>query len=81
MFLQVRPEPSSRVVHVLFFSSVYGKPFTDWDSQKDPIRRVRTLEMLSEVLNIYSDLPQTESFTDEINEEMKEFEEWEEWKG
>ena len=63
------------------FLNRQGKPFTDWDSQKDPIRRVRTLEMLSEVLNIYSDLPQTESFTDEINDEMKEFEEWEEWKG
>lgn len=57
-----------------------GKPFTDWDSQKDPIRGAATLERFAEILNIHTDPPKTESFTDEINEEMNEFGEWEEWK-
>ena len=63
------------------FLNRQGKPFADWDSQKDPKRGSKILDRLSEVLNICSDLPPTESFTDEINEEMKEFGEWEEWKG
>ena len=54
-----------------------GKPFTDWDSQKDPVRGARTLEMFAEVLNIHSDPPRAESFSEEIDDEMKEFENWE----
>ena len=61
------------------FLNRHGKPFTDWDSQKDPVRGALTIERFAEVLNIYSDPPQTESFTDEINEEMKEFGEWEQF--
>lgn len=54
-----------------------GKPFTDWDSQKDPVRGARTIEMFAEVLNIHSDPPRAESFSEEIDDEMKEFENWE----
>lgn len=63
------------------FLNRQGKPFTDWDSQKDPKRGAKLLNRLAEVLNIYSDLPTPESFTDEINEEMKEFGEWEQFQG
>ena len=63
------------------FLNKQGKPFTDWDSQKDPIRGAKILERFAEILNIHSDPPRTDSFTDEINEEMNEFGEWEEWKG
>lgn len=58
-----------------------GKPFTDWDSQKDPVRGARTLERFAEVLNIHSDPPRIDTLTDEISEEMNEFGDWEEWKG
>ena len=61
------------------FLNRQGKPFTDWDSQKDPKRGAKILDRLAEVLNICSDLPPTESFTDEINEEMKEFGDWEQF--
>jgi len=59
------------------FLNAQGKPFTDWDSQKDPVRGARTLEMFAEVLNVHSTPPRTEAFSEEIIEEMKEFGEWE----
>ena len=63
------------------FLNRQGKPFTDWDSQKDPIRGARTLERFAEVLNIHTDPPQIDTLTDEISEELNEFSNWEEWKG
>lgn len=63
------------------FLNAQGKPFTDWDSQHDPSRRACTLEMFAEVLNIHSDPPRPESFTDEIREEMDEFGDWERFEG
>lgn len=63
------------------FLNAQGKPFTDWDSQHDPSRGARTLEMFAEVLNIHSDPPRTESFTDEIREEMNGFCDWERFEG
>lgn len=59
------------------FLNAQGKPFTDWDSQHDPKRGARTLEMFAEVLNVHSTPPRTEAFSEEIIEEMKEFGEWE----
>ena len=59
------------------FLNAQGKPFTDWDSQKDPVRGARTLERFAEVLNIHSVPPRAESFSGEIDDEMKEFEDWE----
>ncbi len=63
------------------FLNTQGKPFTDWDSQHDPSRCARTLQMLSEVLNIHSIPPKIDTFADEIGDEMKEFGEWERYKG
>ena len=63
------------------FLNRQGKPFTDWDSQKDPIRGARTLERFAEVLNIHTDPPRIDTLTDEISEELNEFSNWEEWKG
>ena len=63
------------------FLNKQGKPFTDWDSQKDPIRGAKILERFAEILNIHIDPPRAESFSDDIKEEMKEFGDWEEWKG
>ena len=63
------------------FLNKQGKPFTNWDSQHDPKRNVKRLEMLAEVLNIHSTPPRIETLTDDINEEMKTFEEWERRKG
>lgn len=59
------------------FLNAQGKPFTDWDSQHDPKRGARTLEMFAEVLNIHSDMPRTEAFSEEIDEEMSAFTDWE----
>lgn len=63
------------------FLNAKGKPFTDWDSQKDPKRKAVTLERFAEVLNIYSDPPKMDTFADEIDDEMKEYGEWESFKG
>ena len=59
------------------FLNAQGKPFTDWDSQHDPSRGARTLEMFAEVLNIHSAPPKAESLTEEINKEMRNFSDWE----
>ena len=59
------------------FLNKQGKPFTDWDSQKDPIRGAKILERFAEVLNIHTDPPRSDSFADDIKEEMKEYGDWE----
>lgn len=54
-----------------------GRPFKDWDSQYDPKKGSKTLQMFADVLNIASDMPNTESDEDAIYEEMEAFSNYE----
>lgn len=59
------------------FVNKSGRPFSDWDSQYDPKRGAKTLQMFAEVLNIATTMPNTDSFEDDIRAEMDEFADYE----
>lgn len=59
------------------FLNSAGRQFADWDSQKDPKRGAKTLQMFAEVLNIASVMPNTESPADDIYSELDEFADYE----
>lgn len=54
-----------------------GRPFDNWDSQHDPNRGAKTLQMFVEVLNIATSMPNLEALQDGIQAELDEFADFE----
>lgn len=55
------------------FVDTKSKPFADWDSQHDPKRGTRTLEMFAEVLNIATTMPTIDTDYADIQDELDAF--------
>lgn len=59
------------------FVSKAGRPFDQWDKQHDPKKGIKTLHLFADVLNIATQLPDTDSLEADIREELDSFADYE----